>query len=137
MAIDLLYIAGTALTKISILLFYRRMGSGSISPVFHWAVRGCILFVVGYAIAFELAIFLGCRPINAFWNQVNITWLATHVQGRDYHCFNEPADLLAATAISIVQDFIACFMPCILFWKLQLPFRQKIALAAVFFIGIL
>jgi hypothetical protein len=84
-----------------------------------------------------LAPLLGCRPLNAFWNQVDFAWAATHVEGRDYVCFNEPADLLSASAISIVQDFIACFMPSVLFWKLQLPFRQKVALGALFSVGFL
>ncbi|KAF2668345.1 hypothetical protein BT63DRAFT_273763 [Microthyrium microscopicum] len=134
-SLEALYIFSTALTKISILLFYRRMATGSISPLFRWIVRGCILSVILYVIAFILALFLGCKPLNAFWNQVDIRWLSTHVDGKDYHCFSEPNDLLSATVVSIIQDFIACFTPVILFWKLQLPFRQKLALAAVFFVG--
>jgi hypothetical protein len=63
--------------------------------------------------------------------------LTSQIRGVDYHCLNEPADLLAASAVSIVQDFIVCGMPTVLFWKLQLPRRQKIALGAVFGVGFL
>lgn len=66
-----------------------------------------------------------------------MTILTSKFRGVDYHCFNEPADLLAASAVSIVQDFIVCGMPTLLFWKLQLPRRQKIALGAVFGVGFL
>jgi hypothetical protein len=50
---------------------------------------------------------------------------------------NEPANVLAASAISIIQDFLACGLPIILFWKLKLPRRQKVALAAIFSVGLL
>jgi hypothetical protein len=96
-----------------------------------------MFFVVAYAITFELTLFLGCHPIDSFWNQVDFAWAKTHIAGRDYHCFNETANVLSASAISIVQDFLACGLPITLFWKLQLPFRQKCALAAVFGVGFL
>ncbi|KAF2666809.1 hypothetical protein BT63DRAFT_415909 [Microthyrium microscopicum] len=134
-AVDLLYMTSTTLTKISILLFYRRLASGTISNFFRWAVRLCIGFVASYYIAFTLALFLGCRPLDAFWNQLELDWRLTHKEGRDWTCFNESADLLTATSVSVLQDFITCLMPCILFWRLQLPFRQKVALAAVFAFG--
>ncbi|KAF2400162.1 integral membrane protein [Trichodelitschia bisporula] len=132
MAIEALYIMCTGLIKISILLFYRRMSEGSVTPVFRWAVRACIAFVIAYIITFEVTLFLGCRPISVFWNQVNPFWVHEHP---DFKCFNEAANLLAASAFSIIQDFIACGMPLILFWKLQLPFRQKVVLAAIFGVG--
>jgi hypothetical protein len=137
MAIEAFYVMSTSLTKISILLFYRRMAAGSISPLFHWVVRIAMASVVAYLITFELTLFLGCRPIDSFWNQVDFIWETTHKAGVDYHCFSEPANALAASGISIIQDFMACGMPIILFWKLNLPFRQKAALAAVFGVGFL
>jgi uncharacterized membrane protein YqgA involved in biofilm formation len=137
MVIEAMYIASTGLTKISILLFYKRMSDGTVSTAFRCAVQVCIAFVVCYIITFEATLFLGCRPINSYWDQVNIGWALKHVEGVDYHCFNEPANLLAASATSIVQDFIACGMPTLLFWKLQLPRRQKIALGAIFGVGFL
>jgi hypothetical protein len=137
MSIEAFYVLSTSLTKISILLFYRRMASGSISPFFHWAVRIAMASVVLYAITFEMTLFLGCHPIDSFWNQVDLIWGTTHIEGVDYHCFSEPANALAASGISIVQDFMACGLPVVLFWKLNLPFRQKAALAAVFGVGFL
>lgn len=137
LAIEVLYTASTGLTKISILLFYRRLASGTISPTFHWAVRCAIIFVTVSTIAFIMAPIFGCKPLNAFWNQVSIPWILTHVEGRDYRCFNEAADLLSAAAVSILQDFVACIMPMVLFWKLQLPRRQKIALGSLFVVGFL
>jgi hypothetical protein len=129
------YIASTSLTKMSILLFYRRMSDGAISSVYRYVGWASIAFVAAYMVTFTLTTFLGCRPLSAFWNEVNIKWVITHTEGVDYRCANEPAILLAASATSIVQDFLACGLPLPLFWKLQLPRRQKIALAAVFSVG--
>jgi hypothetical protein len=137
LAISSFYIASTSMTKVSILLFYRRMASGSVSPLFHFAVRAAIASVVAYGITFQLTLYFGCHPLNAFWNQVDFNWVATHTEGVNYHCFSETGSILSSTAISIVQDFITCGMPTILFWKLQLPIRQKIALGALFGVGFL
>jgi hypothetical protein len=138
MVIEAMYILSTGLTKISILLFYRRLSNGAVSTTFHYTVLGCIAFVIGYIITFLFTLFLGCSPINSYWLQVSIPWvLAPHVEGVDYHCFNEAANLMSASAISILQDFIACGMPMLLFWKLQMPRRQKIALGAIFGVGFL
>jgi len=78
MVISATYIMSTSLTKISILLFYKRMSDGAVSKGFRFAVRGCIAFVVAYMITFLLTLFLGCRPINSYWNQVSIKWALTH-----------------------------------------------------------
>jgi hypothetical protein len=137
MTIEALYIVSTGLTKISILLFYRRMTDGAVSTVFRIAVKCCIYFVIAYIITFLCTLFLGCHPIDSFWNQVSLPWVATHVEGKDFHCFSEPANLLAASGISVVQDFIACGMPMLLFSRLQMPKRTKIALGAIFGVGFL
>lgn len=137
MAIESFYVVATGLTKISILLFYRRIADGSISRWFRIAVLSSITFVAAYMVAFLLALYLGCRPFNSYWNSVNINWIATHVEGVDYVCFNEGADDLVASIISIIQDFLACGMPTLLFWKLRLPRRQKIALGGIFGVGFL
>jgi hypothetical protein len=135
LAMEVTYIASTGLTKISILLFYRRMAEGAVSTPFRTLVWVSIVSVAGYIIATIIAGFLSCIPLSAFWMQVDLQWAATHTKGVDYHCTNEPAMLLAASTISIAQDFLACGLPLLLFWKLQLPVRQKIALAAIFGVG--
>ena len=134
---DSFYVASTGLTKISILLFYRRLADGTISPTFRISVLTSIAFVAAYIIVFIVTPLLGCRPLNAFWRSVTIAWLETHVEGVDWVCFNEGASDLAASVISMIQDFLACGMPILLFWKLRLPRRQKIALGAIFGVGFL
>jgi len=135
LAIEACYIASTGLTKISILLFYRRMSAGTVSSTFRFIVHASIASVIAYMIAFLLAGSLGCSPLEAFWLQADVHWQRTHVPGVTYKCINEGALLLSATAVSVVQDCLACGLPLMLFWKLQLPRRQKIALGAIFGVG--
>jgi hypothetical protein len=123
----------TSTTKISILLFYRRLADGSLSVRFLYAVYTAIAFVVLYFVVFWINLFVGCQPFHAFWKQVDIVWNASN----KYHCFNEEMNLVGAAVVSVVQDFIACGMPMILFWKLKIPRRQKIALGVIFGVGFL
>jgi hypothetical protein len=131
MALEALYLTSTATTKISILLFYRRLTAGTVSNSFLYLVYAAIAFVALYYVIFTINLFIGCRPMYAFWMQVDPFW------GGKYKCFDEASNLIAASVISVVQDFIACGMPSILFWKLRIPLNQKIALAAIFGVGFL
>jgi hypothetical protein len=123
------------LTKISILLFYRRLVSGSVSNAFVWAVRVSIFSVAAYIITFETTLTFGCRPINAYWNEVNPVWRT--LNENKYFCLDEVATLYSANITSIVQDFLTFLMPLLLFWNLQLPIRQKVVLGAIFGVGFL
>jgi len=78
-------------------------------------------------------IFLICTPFNSYWLQADYGWLYSHEN--DFHCSDEGTALVASAAISALQDFLACGMPMILFWKLQIPRRQKLALGAIFSVG--
>ena len=44
-------------------------------------------------------------------------------------------NLFAASVVSTVQDFLVAGMPTLLFWRMKIPFRQKVALGAVFAVG--
>jgi len=116
MAIEALYVFSTGLTKISILLFYRRLVSGSVSRAFVWTVLTIIVSVMAYIITFELTLIFG---LNA----------------DQYFCLDEVVALYCANIISIVQDFLTFLMPLLLFWNLQLPIRQKVVLGCIFSVG--
>ncbi|KAI9726795.1 MAG: hypothetical protein M1828_000651 [Chrysothrix sp. TS-e1954] len=130
-AIELQYVWATGLIKISILLFYNRLAAGILGQKFIWFVRILIAFVTGYIITFTFTLFFTTRPFNAFWNQVNPVWEANH----SYSAVSESSIILAASAFSIVQDFLVAGTPTLLFYRLQIPFKQKCALGAIFIIG--
>lgn len=131
----------TCMTKISILLFYRRLAVGAISNRFLNTIYAAIAFVIAYFIAFNLTLFLHCRPFQSYWKQADIRWYFKHkgtpVKKADFTCSSESADLIASAIVSIMQDFIAVGIPLFLFWRLRVSRSQKIALGVVFGIGIL
>lgn len=132
LVIETVFCLSAGLVKISILLFYRRLSSRAISTTFRWITWITIGFIATYSIVFILVPIFGCNPISAFWDQVDVVKV---LQEYRYTCFNEGADVLAASIISAVQDLATAVLPTFLYWKLQLPIRQKLALFGIFAIG--
>lgn len=132
LAIECIFCVASGLIKVSILLFYRRLGARAISNAFRWTTWITIGFIVAYTIALTLAPILGCQPVSAFWDQVD---LRLRIKGYEYHCFDEGADVLAASIISAAQDLLTAILPTFLYWNLQISRRQKAALFGIFAIG--
>ncbi|KAF2673229.1 hypothetical protein BT63DRAFT_451264 [Microthyrium microscopicum] len=133
MALEALYMISTVTTKISILLFYRRLATGTISNSFLYCVYGSIGFVGLYFFVFWINLFVGCHPLEAYWMQVDLQWNALNM-GK-YQCFDEGLNVTIAAVFSVIQDCIACGLPTVLLWKTRVPQRQKVALGFVFGIG--
>ncbi|KAJ5025968.1 hypothetical protein J3E73DRAFT_412380 [Bipolaris maydis] len=134
-AVYLLYVLAGGFIKISILLFYRRLDARCIPSTFRIATWINIAIIGIFITTFTIILFTACNPLAAFWYQFDV---AHQLAGYKYHCWvNEEADIMAASIISAVQDAIAAFLPTLLYWNLQIPKRQKIALGAVFASGYL
>ncbi|TID20697.1 ATP-dependent bile acid permease [Venturia nashicola] len=134
MSIELLYLVSTSTTKISILLFYRRLARGTISSTFMYAVWAAIASVVIYFLYFFIALLFTCNPLEAFWKQIDPAWSAQH-KGK-FQCHGEAANLIASAAVSVIHDFVACGLPTLLLWKLQISRIQKLALGGLFALGL-
>jgi hypothetical protein len=132
LATECIFCVASGLIKISILLFYRRLASRVVSNAFRWTTWITIGYIVAYTIALTLAPILGCNPISAFWDQVNVL---KRLQGYKFECFDEGADLLAASIISTSQDLLTAVLPTFLYWNLQISKKQKLALFGIFAIG--
>lgn len=91
-----------------------------------------IRVVAAYGITFIIVLIFTCSPVEAYWFRFSVPWLKTH----KYTCTDEVATLMVIIVLSTVQDFIACLLPMFVVLKLRLPFRQKIALAGVFLVGL-
>jgi hypothetical protein len=118
--------------KVSILLFYRRLSSRAVSNAFRWTTWITIGYIVAYTIVLTLVPIFGCRPVAAFWEQVDIL---KRLQGYKFSCFDEGADLFAASIISATQDLLTAVLPTFIYWNLQISKRQKFALFSIFAIG--
>ncbi|KAI8931084.1 hypothetical protein NX059_012095 [Plenodomus lindquistii] len=129
---ECVFCVSSGMIKISILLFYRRLSSRAISVSFRRVTWISIAFIIASTIALSLAPILGCQPMSAFWDQLNLSKIA---KGYKFHCFDEGADVLAASIISATQDLITAILPTFLYWNLRIHIRQKIALSGIFAIG--
>jgi hypothetical protein len=118
--------------KVSILLFYRRLSSRVVSNAFRWITWITIGYIVAYTVVLTLVPIFGCQPVSAFWDQVDIFM---RLQGYEFHCFDEGADIFAASIISASQDLLTATLPTFLYWNLQISVRQKFGLFAIFAIG--
>ncbi|PYI00513.1 hypothetical protein BO78DRAFT_289142, partial [Aspergillus sclerotiicarbonarius CBS 121057] len=131
---ELFYVFASCFVKVSVLLFYRRMGHRTtFSPNFLTIIYVSIASVVAYNIAFLIVIFVSCRPFSAYWMEIDPVYTLT----QKYSCYDEPAHLIAATAISLTQDFVTTTLPAVYSWKLQMPLKQKLLLNMVFGLGYL
>jgi hypothetical protein len=83
-----------------------------------------------------VTLLLSCRPLSAFWWQVDFDWEATHVEGIDYKCLQESLIYMWSISFVVVQDFMTVVLPMTIFWRIRLPFRQKVGLSILFGAGI-
>ncbi|OGM50659.1 integral membrane protein [Aspergillus bombycis] len=133
LAMETLYVVGSGLLRISVLLFYRRMGFRSVSQGFMLTTWVSIFSIIGYSIAFLAVIFGSCQPLHAFWDQIDPAWAASHT----WKCYNEAVHILVATSVALIQDVVVTTLPAILCWNLRISFREKIALGSIFVVGYL
>jgi hypothetical protein len=129
LTIEVLFVVGTGLVKVSILLFFRRLGSRGTSKAFRITTWVAIGFQIASTTAFFISPLAGCRPISAYWEQSSVINIAL---GRKFNCNNEGAALAAAGIVSTVQDVVCALLPNFIYWKATIPFRQKVALMAIF-----
>jgi hypothetical protein len=118
--------------KVSILLFYRRLSSRAVSNTFRWTTWVTIGYIVAYTVVLTLLPIFGCRPVSAFWDQVDIF---KRLQGYKFSCFDEGADIFAASIISATQDLLTAVLPTFIYWNLQISVQKKFALFSIFAIG--
>ncbi|KIW00067.1 uncharacterized protein PV09_08410 [Verruconis gallopava] len=137
LAVEVLVLLSLCFTKVSVLMFYRRLVEGTVSRKFKFAVWAAIAFVVAYTIAFVAITFSGCKPVKALWLRYDILgWAATH----EFECWPAARAVVAAKlagALSVVTDFYSVFLPVALVLQIRISRRQTIGLLIIFGIGLL
>jgi len=130
-ACDAAYLFLTTMVKMAILLFYLRLADRSSNKAFIYATYACIGFSAAWCITFTGTLLFTCAPVIAFWEQADSVWTSTH----DYRCANQ-APMVMTAAISVVLiNFVIAVLPIKLFWKLQMPRKQRYGLIFVFAVG--
>ncbi|KAL2020590.1 hypothetical protein VTK56DRAFT_8178 [Thermocarpiscus australiensis] len=116
------YNVAVCLTKMSILLQYRRIfGSTPLAKVIKFAL--CFFICWGITLCFLLP--LVCIPVAAFWDE--------NVHG---FCLDNGTIWYVMAGVNVVTDFTIFVMPIPVIGSLHLPRRQKAMLLIVFTLGI-
>lgn len=135
--ISFIALSGTSLTKVSILLFYRRLVDGVFSRRLKWSIWSAILFVVLFTIGFMAFTLAECTPVQSSWEALDPAYHEAHkcISPRHIQVIS-----IIFCALSIVTDFVTVTLPAfLLFAKTQINFTrsQRIALVVIFFLGYL
>ncbi|KAJ5495745.1 hypothetical protein N7539_000861 [Penicillium diatomitis] len=117
-----LYQSTLVLTKISIVLQYRRVFP---SPGMRLACNILLGFLITFALWAVISAWAMCVPLRKFWDPDVVGF-----------CFDKKALWFSNSAIHILTDFMILVWPMPLLKSLQLPKRQRFALMAVFALGI-
>ncbi|KAI0880336.1 uncharacterized protein GGS22DRAFT_182426 [Annulohypoxylon maeteangense] len=121
----ILYYTIISATKLSILLMYRRLFSANHS--FRRQVLILSLLVVGFWMGCTAADLLDCVPIEWTWNNALTD---------PRYCFNYNIFWLATGIVEALIDVLILAMPIRLVVGLQMNTSKKIAVAAVFLLGL-
>jgi hypothetical protein len=132
--ISVLFLTSTSFTKVSILLFYRRLVQHTFSTRLKVAIWAAIGFVIIYTIVFNVFLLTECFPLDALWNQLNPNYT------KKYHCMSTNAQILQGRisgGFMVFTDFYSVTLPAILIFRLSMTKRQRIALMLIFGVGYL
>lgn len=121
-----MYITGTGLTKLSILLFYLRIFPNK-------SLRRNTYIMIAFCgaalVAFFFAVLFQCTPISAAWTFWD--------KQRGGHCINVKAIIYSQAIVNIVSDVPIMLIPIPTLISLSLPKGKKIGLIIVFGLGLL
>ncbi|KAL4870530.1 hypothetical protein BDV12DRAFT_55516 [Aspergillus spectabilis] len=131
LSFQLLFSLSCSITKLSLLWFCKRLliiGNKGVYSRYNVAmIVGMVVVGISSALFILFSLF-HCRPIHAYWDLE---------PQYPHHCLNDGAIVFSASTINIFTDVLVTILPMPLIWKLQLPVRQRLAVIAIFGLGIM
>jgi hypothetical protein len=131
---EVLNVVSTGATKMSVLLFYRRMVADTITRRWRIAIYAMIGFHAFTVVGTLIALLTVCRPLVAYWAS-----FAIGLYHHPYTCIPALGLNLTAGSLSVFGDAYAVILPCLIlnYYELDIPRKQKIALDCLFALGLL
>ncbi|KAH7088184.1 hypothetical protein FB567DRAFT_425201, partial [Paraphoma chrysanthemicola] len=123
-AISIVYYLCVNAVKISILIFYLRIANGK---TFERICKATIYLLAIFCAVCIIVVFTQCMPLSMRWDFIH------SVQG---HCIDGPVFMYMFSAINIIADIWILVLPIKVLLGIQRPGREKIALIAVFALGV-
>ncbi|TKX22096.1 hypothetical protein C1H76_5729 [Elsinoe australis] len=124
---QVVYKMSISFTKLSILLFYRRLFY--IHARFRMACNILMAVVVGWIFAAFFATVFQCTPVAFAYDK--------KVGGGKGHCINLTASWYSNAVFNITSDFVITLLPMPVISSLQMRTREKVMLCALFALGFL
>jgi hypothetical protein len=117
----LLYIAVQVLTKVSIVLFFRRVFERA------WIRKASnilIVLLVLHGLIFLFLMAFQCLPVEAEWDP-----------GMPKKCLNTTAIIFAGGISAIIEDVVIVLLPLPLLYKLQMTWKKRFAVVVMLSLG--
>ncbi|KAF2173601.1 hypothetical protein M409DRAFT_48556 [Zasmidium cellare ATCC 36951] len=130
---QVLFILSTVPTKLSVLLFYRRMAKDSLDRRWLYAIYLALSVTAAYGLAIFLTYCLICHPLSAYWESYDFSY------DKPFTCIDGNALTLTSGILSVLSDCYAVALPCLMLrhYSLDVPRKQKIVLNVIFGLGFL
>ncbi|KAL4940970.1 hypothetical protein BDV06DRAFT_223572 [Aspergillus oleicola] len=122
---QILYVASSALTKVSMLLLFLRVFP---SKRFQLIVKFVLVFVILWGVALFVANVFLCIPVSYAWTY----WDREH----EGHCMAQSGPFLAHSVVNVVLDVAIMVMPLPTLIKLQMGWARKGGVCAMFAVWI-
>ncbi|PSN69061.1 hypothetical protein BS50DRAFT_632876 [Corynespora cassiicola Philippines] len=122
------YAAAMAAVQVSISLFCLRTFFTRMMPKLRGAAYGCIAFNVLWFAAFITLSLLHCRPLKYNWSMPF---------ENSAFCFPIKPFTISMAALGIMLDLVIWTLPHFVVWKLNLRLVHKLAITAIFALGLL
>ncbi|KAI0521975.1 hypothetical protein F5B22DRAFT_594896 [Xylaria bambusicola] len=121
-----IYAGSVSFTKLSILLFYRRLFERG-SAWFHVRLGFAAFFTIGYLLSIWSVAAALCQPTEFFWTQfLGVT------KGK---CLDINASFLSLTVLNLVADLLVLVVPIPEILALKMTTKKKISVCAVMLLG--
>ena len=119
-----MYSGAILVTKIAILLLYRRVFLPHKGGLFDWAIRVLMVILIIYYVTTAMVKTWACTPRERIWNK--------SIPGT---CVDMPSLLNASGLFNTITDVILLLIPVKAVWKLQMSKQRKIVIVLVFTVG--
>ncbi|KAI1400530.1 hypothetical protein F4819DRAFT_497238 [Hypoxylon fuscum] len=113
-------------TKLSIVLFYRRIFRGKAFSLLSSILLGVISI---WGVSFFFATLFECMPVHAVWQTLFGT------PEHQVYCYDAVPMFIATAITNMIVDIAILALPIPFVWRLNMPVKQKVAVSSVFLLG--
>jgi hypothetical protein len=131
--VEISFIVSQCLVKLAVLAILNRFVKDTSDTRIRYAIWGAATLTITYSLGMIFALFILCRPFQAYWLAFDQDWAAHH----NFRCFNQTACNLLAGVVAVLSDLYTIAIPWAISRSFGLTKRQTLALNTVFMFGLI